>query len=104
MGISSLFSLEIWDFYTNGISQRRRIEIVINVKVKFFASLRKYGPIEETISLPDNSTVSAIFEKYRIPSQERKVIILINNQPHHTEASRLKEGDIVAIFPPIGGG
>ncbi|MFO7794965.1 MAG: MoaD/ThiS family protein [Promethearchaeati archaeon] len=76
----------------------------IKVTVKFFANLQKYGPEKSTEYFPMNSTVNDILEKYDIPKNEMKLIILINGKPHQTEKTSLKEGDIVAIFPPLAGG
>ena len=76
----------------------------ISVTVKFFATLRAYGPIEERITIPENSIVQFLFEKYQIPEEERRAIIMINGKPHQDLNTNLKKDDIVAIFPPIGGG
>ena len=76
----------------------------ITVTVKFFATLREYGPINEVIKVPEDSTVNFIFEKYEIPQDERRTIIMVNGRPHQTPETVLNEGDTVAIFPPIGGG
>ncbi|MEJ2248112.1 MAG: MoaD/ThiS family protein [Candidatus Lokiarchaeota archaeon] len=75
----------------------------ISVLVKFFASLRQYGPRKEKIKLKAGSKIKNILEKYSIPSQENLVII-VNGHPHKTENYFLNEGDIVAIFPTIAGG
>ena len=76
----------------------------ISVTVKFFATLREYGPNEEKISIPENSTVQFIMEKYEIPEEERRAIIMVNGKPHQDLNNILKDGDTIAIFPPIGGG
>ncbi|MFW9895256.1 MAG: MoaD/ThiS family protein [Candidatus Thorarchaeota archaeon] len=78
--------------------------IVIKITVKFFAMLRDYGPKEELISIPENSKVEFLFQKYQIPKEEWKTIILVNGNPHKDQNTLLKDGDIVSIFPPIGGG
>ncbi len=76
----------------------------ITITVKFFATLRKYGPVKEVIKVPENSTVNFILEKYEIPQDERRAIIMINGRPHQAGETVLRQGDTVAIFPPIGGG
>lgn len=76
----------------------------ISVTVKFFASLRQYGPDKDVLIIPENSKVRLLFEKYNIPKDERRAIILVNGRPHKDLNTIIKNGDIISIFPPIGGG
>ncbi len=76
----------------------------ISVTVKFFASLRQYGPDKDVLIIPENSKVRLLFEKYNIPKDERRAIILVNGRPHKDLNTIMKNGDIISIFPPIGGG
>ena len=76
----------------------------ISVTVKFFATLRKYGPVKKTLTIPKDSNIKIIFEKYEIPREEQRTIIMVNGRPHRDLKTILQNGDIVAIFPPIGGG
>lgn len=76
----------------------------ISVTVKFFATLRKFGPDNEIIKIPENSKVKFLFEEYNIPKDNRRAIILVNGRPHKDQDTILKNGDVIAIFPPIGGG
>ncbi|MFW9828851.1 MAG: MoaD/ThiS family protein [Candidatus Thorarchaeota archaeon] len=76
----------------------------ITITVKFFATLRKYGPEKEVLSIPENSEIKLLFDKYDIPKEERRAIILVNGRPHKDLKTILKNGDLISIFPPIGGG
>ena len=76
----------------------------INVTVKFFAMLREYGPTKETISVPENSTIKLLFKRSQIPKEAWRTIIIVNGRPHKDLETVLNDGDIVSIFPPIGGG
>ena len=76
----------------------------ISVTVKFFATLRQYGPDKEVLKIPVNSEVKILFDKYKIPKDERRAIILVNGRPHKELNTILKDGDLISIFPPIGGG
>ena len=76
----------------------------ITVIIKFFADLLDYGPPKSEEKLPKNSTIKSILEKYKISEKKLKLIMLVNGRPHIQEDYVLKDGDIVAIFPPIGGG
>ena len=76
----------------------------ISVTVKFFATLREFGPDNEIMKIPENSKVKFLFEEYNIPKDNQRAIILVNGSPHKDQETILKDGDIVSIFPPIGGG
>lgn len=76
----------------------------IRITVKFFANLREFAPKSATIDVNEASTVLTLLDKYKIPKDERNVLILVNGNPHNTIDYVLKKGDIIAIFPPIGGG
>jgi molybdopterin synthase sulfur carrier subunit len=75
----------------------------ITVTVKFFATLREYGPVKTEIEVPKRSTVKSIIKKYKIPKEVGRLIVLINRR-RSAENSILNDGDLVAIFPLIGGG
>jgi len=76
----------------------------IKVTVKFFAMLREYGPAKETINVPENSKIKILFKRYQIPKDAWRTIIIVNGRPHKDLETVLNDGDIVSIFPPIGGG
>ncbi len=76
----------------------------IKITVKFFAGLREFGPSKETIEIARESDLNFIIKKYKVPLSKEKIIILINGVPQHNKDFKFKDGDIVAIFPPIGGG
>jgi molybdopterin converting factor small subunit len=75
----------------------------INATVKFFATLRRAAPAKKNITLLVGSTINTILDMFDIP-KETKLIILINGVPHQTRETIVKNGDIVAIFPPLAGG
>ncbi len=76
----------------------------IKVTIKFFATLRQYGPIKEILEIPEKRKIKLLFEKYKIPKEERRAIILVNGRPHKDLNTVLYDGDLISIFPPIGGG
>ncbi|MFX0143081.1 MAG: MoaD/ThiS family protein [Candidatus Hodarchaeota archaeon] len=76
----------------------------ITITIKFFATLRQYGPAKEVLRIPENSEIKLLFDKYNIPKDERRAIILVNGRPHKDLKTIMKDGDLVSIFPPIGGG
>jgi molybdopterin converting factor small subunit len=81
-----------------------KAEEKISVTVKLFADFRKYGPDKAIITLQKGSRIQDIIDKYQIPKTNSKRIILVNGLPHKKETYEVKNGDVIAIFPPIAGG
>ncbi|MHA1488388.1 MAG: MoaD/ThiS family protein [Promethearchaeota archaeon] len=76
----------------------------IRIEVKLFADLTQFGPERSRIDLPEGSTTQSILKKYNIPKEKRKLIILVNERPCQENDHVFKNGDVVSIFPPNGGG
>jgi len=74
----------------------------MNVKVKLFASLRSFGPDEQVLELPDQMTIDEVVQLLRIPATIR--LLRIVNGEHRPADHVLKDGDELALFPPIAGG
>jgi molybdopterin converting factor small subunit len=92
-------------FYTNGISEEiMSDDFMITITVKFFATLREFGPKKVNIEIPTGSSIKVILERFKIPKEVKQLILLVNGIPHKNIDTILSDGDIVAIFPPIGGG
>jgi molybdopterin converting factor small subunit len=79
----------------------------MRVNVKLFATLVRFKdgsragrPFE--VELPEYAVVKDLIDHLNIPPEETHVVF-INNiiEEHH---SRLKNGDVVGMFPPVGGG
>jgi molybdopterin converting factor small subunit len=80
----------------------------MNIEVKVFYNLAEYLPPESLnqkncISLEEGSNIKTILEKLGIPEQMTKVILVNGIKPTSNETP-LKDGDLVAIFPPLAGG
>ncbi|HAJ27231.1 MAG TPA: molybdopterin synthase sulfur carrier subunit [Syntrophus sp. (in: bacteria)] len=74
----------------------------MRVTVKLFASLRKGRFAVDDFDYPEGATVGQILASLQIPEGEAAIIFI--NARHGGPDSPLKEGDLVAIFPPVGGG
>ena len=74
----------------------------MKVKIKLFASLREYGPEEQIIDLPDNATIADVIHVLELP--ENFPLLRIVNGEHRPPKHHLREGDDLALFPPIAGG
>lgn len=72
------------------------------IEVRVFATLRQGR--EKVTMLPPEGIARAgdILERLNIPAEE--VSILLINGFHQKPETTVKDGDIVALFPPVGGG
>jgi molybdopterin converting factor small subunit len=74
----------------------------MKVKIKLFATLRKFGPEEQEVDLPENATVEDAINLLNLP--EKFPLLKIVNGEHRPPKHLLKDGDELALFPPIAGG
>ncbi len=74
----------------------------MKVKVKLFASLRKFGPDEAVMELPDQAIIDDVVRALNIPATIR--LLRIVNGEHRPADHALRDGDELALFPPIAGG
>lgn len=74
----------------------------MKVKIKLFATLRNYGPDEQETELPENATLEDALTLLNLP--EKIPVLKIVNGEHRNLKHLLKEGDEIALFPPIAGG
>jgi len=77
------------------------------VQVELFATLGPYLPAGSAgdaplLEVPTGSTVADIASRLGIPA-DMPWIALINGQDP-TFRQRLREGDVVSMFPPLAGG
>jgi len=72
------------------------------VKAKLFATLRDGRFKEKEFELPEKARVRELLNQIRLtPGQ---VAILLVNGQNGTLEQELKDGDVVSLFPPVGGG
>ena len=74
----------------------------MKVKVKLFATLQKNRFKTEEGEYNEGVTVADVCRLLDIP--RNKVSIVFVNNTHADYNRTLKEGDELALFPPIGGG
>ncbi|MEW6349673.1 MAG: MoaD/ThiS family protein [Thermodesulfobacteriota bacterium] len=80
---------------------------MIHVLVNLYASLADHLPEDRqgnscAIDVEPGTTVEQLLHRLRIPQDAPKITFL--NGVHSTLKEALKEGDRVAVFPPIAGG
>ena len=79
----------------------------MRVDVALFASLSAYQPDglggrhARSMDLPDGTTIADLIGQFSLPDQPR--VVFVNNR-HAEESSVLRDGDRLAIFPPVAGG
>ena len=74
----------------------------MNVKVKLFATLRNGRFDISEMELINGTTILALVEMLGIDKKDAAIIFI--NGVHAELDTVIKEGDDVAIFPPVGGG
>ncbi len=79
----------------------------MRVTVKLYATLHQYGrgkrpgaPFD--LELPEAATLRDLIDLLKIPPEETR-ITFVNGLIQESD-QRLKDGDEVGMFPPIGGG
>jgi len=75
--------------------------MVMRIKIKLFASLRQFGPDEQMVELPEHATIAEVIDSLQLP---KFPLLRIVNGEHRPPEYVLKDGDELAIFPPIAGG
>jgi molybdopterin converting factor small subunit len=79
----------------------------LNVQVKLFGIFRNYGIRETTgssfmMELPEGTRITDVLDRLGIPGDEPRTLVC--NHRAGKADQILKEGDTLAIFPPVEGG
>jgi molybdopterin converting factor small subunit len=79
----------------------------MKVEVKLFANFRKYLPAGSDpyaclLDLDEGTTVNQVLERLKIP-MSLPMILLVNGM-HKQAEDVLQTGDVLSVFPPVGGG
>jgi sulfur-carrier protein len=72
------------------------------IEVRLFATLRKHHSPTIMVPLADNTTISDITGGLKIPESELAIILL--NSRHADLDDPIAAGDVLSLFPPVGGG
>jgi len=80
----------------------------MRIRLRYFASIRELvGATEGEIELPEGSTVEGVLEtvkKYHGRLRDMDRILVAVNGEYVDSGTRLADGDLVALFPPVSGG
>ncbi|MGD0487639.1 MAG: MoaD/ThiS family protein [Syntrophorhabdales bacterium] len=79
----------------------------MTVEIRLFATFRAFlPPGSNTFSctkvLKEGTTVEEVLRALKLPEHTPKIIIL--NGAHADAGRVLRDGDILSLFPPVGGG
>ncbi len=75
---------------------------MIKIEVRYFATLRRDGVKKEILSTNKDKTAEELIGDLGI-SMDDIAILLINGVRSEPDTV-LKEGDVISMFPPVGGG
>ena len=74
----------------------------MKVTIKLFANFRSERFSVEDRTLPDNTPIESVVRSLEIDEKEIGMIML--NGRHAPLSTKLNDGDILALFPLLGGG
>ena len=77
----------------------------MNVELRFFAGMETLLPSGQRhakVEFPEGYSVEQILSQYGVSSED-SCIILINGR-HAPGHAKLKDGDVLSVFPPVAGG
>lgn len=74
----------------------------MKVIVKLFANLRNYGPEYQELEVPETALLGDAIALLKLP--DKIPLLKIINGEFADVKRQLKEGDEIALFPPIAGG
>lgn len=74
----------------------------MRITVRLFATLRAGRFEEKTMEFPSGTTVGGIIRELDLP--EGEVTLIFVNGRHADVTTVLSPDDILALFPPVGGG
>lgn len=74
----------------------------MNITVKLFATLRENREKERVIELKEGTSIQSVIEQMELPVND--IAIMMVNGRGQKQDTVLKDGDVVSLFPPVGGG
>jgi sulfur-carrier protein len=83
----------------------------MQITLKLFATLGDYLPTgsekhKTVLDISDEETAQTVIDRCHVP-RERTHLVLLNGiylTPEQREQTTLKEGDTLAVWPPVAGG
>jgi molybdopterin synthase sulfur carrier subunit len=80
----------------------------MRVRLRYFASIREMiGIVGDEVTLQEGSTVHVLIEKLKMDHtrlSDMDLILVAVDGEYVEPDTLLREGDVVALFPPVSGG
>ncbi len=83
----------------------------MKIRLKLYASLRDYlpeGAVDNAIDIdvPDGASPNEIVDRYHVPGKLRHLVLVngVYADRHERDEPMLRDGDTLAVWPPIAGG
>ncbi|MGD8912452.1 MAG: MoaD/ThiS family protein [Candidatus Thiodiazotropha sp.] len=83
----------------------------MQVEFKLYASLMAYLPAEAknnavSVKVAEGATIFDLMDRYQVPRQQAHLVVCngLFLPPSQRERYRLRDGDVVALWPPVAGG
>jgi len=76
----------------------------MKITIKLFAQYREGRFKSEERVYPNGTTAQNIMDELGISTEKLPLGVLMVNSKHQKEEYILQEGDILALFPKVGGG
>ncbi len=74
----------------------------MEVEVRLFATFREGREKKQKIKIKENTTILDIIKMLNI--DENEVAIMLLNGRDGNSDRMLNDGDVISLFPPVGGG
>lgn len=75
---------------------------MIKIEVRYFATLRIDDKKKETLEVQEDTSVKTLLDQIGVSLED--VAILLVNGIRTPPETKLKDGDTISLFPPVGGG
>ncbi|HKK15531.1 MAG TPA: MoaD/ThiS family protein [Gammaproteobacteria bacterium] len=83
----------------------------MHITFKLYATLSDYLPADAEkhaikIDVPEETTAHTLIDQYKVPREMAHLVLLngVYMQPEERDQPKFKEGDTLAIWPPVAGG
>lgn len=83
----------------------------MKIRLKLYATLSGYlpdGAVDNAVDIevPDEESPNAVIDRFQVPHRLRHLVLVNGVFAPHSErdSAILKDGDTLAIWPPIAGG
>ncbi len=84
---------------------------MVQVEFKLFADLMRYLPPQARqqsvqVEMADGSTVYDLMDRFHVPREQAHLVVCngLYLSPSQRDAYRLRDRDVIALWPPVAGG